>query len=234
MAVRLRLTRMGRKKKPFYRIVAVDSRRRRDGAYLDKLGHYNPIAKPPELVLDEAKALEWLAKGAQPSDTVRSLLSKRGVMLEYDLRKKGASEDKIEEEKKKLELIRKTQAEETAKKVKETAEIPEAESPKSAEEETAVKEPQAEAESAMEETAVEKAQVEAESAVEETAVEKAQVEAESTVEEKEVESKPPEEAADSGSEPETTVEESDLTAETEQEVEAAPPESAEEETKTED
>ena len=112
MAVRLRLMRLGRKKKPFYRIVAVDSRSRRDGAYLDKLGHYNPLTRPPEIALDEDKALEWLNKGAQPSDTVRSLLSKRGVMLKYDLIRKGASEEKISEELKKLEIIRKAQKEE--------------------------------------------------------------------------------------------------------------------------
>lgn len=111
MAVRLRLTRMGRKKRPFYRIVAVDSRRRRDGKYLEKVGHYNPLTTPPEIVIDEAKALEWLMKGAQPTDTVRSLFRNFGIMMKFDLMKKGASPEKIDEEMKKVELLKKAREE---------------------------------------------------------------------------------------------------------------------------
>ena len=132
MAVRLRMTRMGRKKKPFYRIVAIDSRKRRDGAYLEKIGHYNPLTKPPEIVIDEEKALAWLQKGAQPSDTVRSFLSHKGILLKYDQMKKGASEEKIAEELEKLKLVR----DEIAKK-KEAAE-------KAAKKEAPVEEPVAE------------------------------------------------------------------------------------------
>ena len=80
MAVKMRLTRMGDKKSPFYRIVIADSRTARDGAYIDKVGHYNPIANPAEIVIDEAKAKDWLAKGVQPTDTVKSILINQGIL----------------------------------------------------------------------------------------------------------------------------------------------------------
>ena len=80
MAVRMRLTRMGAKKRPFYRVVVADSRFPRDGRFIEILGHYNPIAEPIEFVVDNEKVLEWLAKGAQPSDTVKRLLKKAGVI----------------------------------------------------------------------------------------------------------------------------------------------------------
>ena len=80
MAVRIRLTRLGDKKSPFYRIVITDSKNARDGAYVDKVGHYNPIANPAEVVIDEAKAKDWLAKGVQPTDTVKQLLIDKGIM----------------------------------------------------------------------------------------------------------------------------------------------------------
>ena len=80
MAVKMRLTRMGDKKSPFYRIVVTDSRNARDGAYIDKVGHYNPTAQPAEIVLDVEKAKDWLAKGVQPTETVKSLLVKAGVI----------------------------------------------------------------------------------------------------------------------------------------------------------
>ena len=66
MAVKMRLTRMGDKKSPFYRIVVVDSRKARDGEYIEKVGHYNPTSQPEEIVIDEAKAKDWLSKGVQP------------------------------------------------------------------------------------------------------------------------------------------------------------------------
>lgn len=83
MAVKLRLTRMGRKKKPFYRIVAIDSRTRRDGRYIEKIGHYNPLPTVAEIVIDDEKAIKWLMDGAQPSDTVRSLLRKKGTWRKF-------------------------------------------------------------------------------------------------------------------------------------------------------
>ncbi len=83
MAVKLRLKRMGAKRKPFYRIVAIDSRSKRDGREIELLGTYNPNTNPAEIKINNETALKWLSTGAQPSDTVRSLLSKAGVMEEF-------------------------------------------------------------------------------------------------------------------------------------------------------
>lgn len=82
MAVKLRLKRMGSKHSPFYRIVAADSRYPRDGRVIEKVGHYNPL-KEGELKIDKELALKWLQQGAIPSDTVRSLLSKEGIMQAF-------------------------------------------------------------------------------------------------------------------------------------------------------
>uniref|UniRef100_I2Q3W0 Small ribosomal subunit protein bS16 n=1 Tax=Desulfovibrio sp. U5L TaxID=596152 RepID=I2Q3W0_9BACT len=79
MAMKLRLTRMGCKKRPFYRIVAMDSKTRRDGRALEYLGYYNPMVDPAEIKVDGAKVRSWLERGAKPSDTVRALLLKAGV-----------------------------------------------------------------------------------------------------------------------------------------------------------
>ena len=87
MAVKLRLTRMGATKRPTYRIVASDSRTKRDGEYLELVGTYNPIAD--ETKINEEIALKWLRTGAQPSDTVKNLLSKAGIMKKYALEKQG-------------------------------------------------------------------------------------------------------------------------------------------------
>ncbi len=80
MAVKMRLTRLGDKKSPFYRIVIADSRTARDGSYIDKVGHYNPISNPAEIVIDKEKATEWLKKGVQPTDTVKNILINEGVL----------------------------------------------------------------------------------------------------------------------------------------------------------
>lgn len=79
MAMKLRLTRLGSKKRPFYRIVAMDSANRRDGRALEYLGYYNPMVDPAEIKVDSEKVRSWLARGAKPSDTVRALLQKAGV-----------------------------------------------------------------------------------------------------------------------------------------------------------
>jgi len=97
VSVRIRLTRAGRKKVPHYRIVVMDSRNRRDGAYLDQLGVYHPNQQPAHFEVNEEKALRWLSQGAVPSDTVRSLLSQRGLMLRFDLMKRQTPPDKITE-----------------------------------------------------------------------------------------------------------------------------------------
>ncbi len=78
--VKMRLTRMGDKKSPFYRIVVVDGRVARDGAYIEKIGHYNPTTNPAEVVIDADKAKAWLAKGVQPTETVRALLLNAGII----------------------------------------------------------------------------------------------------------------------------------------------------------
>jgi len=83
MAVRIRLKRMGAHKAPFYRVVVSDSRSPRDGRFIEEIGIYNPVAQPAQVQIDEEKALKWLQTGAQPSDTVRSLLSKAGVMKKF-------------------------------------------------------------------------------------------------------------------------------------------------------
>jgi small subunit ribosomal protein S16 len=83
MAVKLRLRRMGGRQKPFYRIVAADSRFPRDGRFIEVVGTYNPIKKPAEIKIDEEKVLTWLGKGATPTDTVRTLLSDTGVMKKF-------------------------------------------------------------------------------------------------------------------------------------------------------
>ncbi len=81
MAVKMRLTRMGDKKNPFYRIVVADSRKSRDGEYVDLVGTYNPLKNPEEIKIDNEKAASWIANGAQPTDTVKVLLTKAGVEL---------------------------------------------------------------------------------------------------------------------------------------------------------
>lgn len=83
MAVKLRLKRMGSKQKPFYRIVAADARSPRDGRFIETVGTYDPIKGKDVVTIDEEKALKWLNNGAQPTDTVRNILSKNGIMTKY-------------------------------------------------------------------------------------------------------------------------------------------------------
>jgi len=83
MAVKIRLRRMGTKQTPFYRLVVADSRTARDGRFLESLGTYDPRENPIGLTVDGDKALHWLQRGAQPTDTVRQLLSKAGVMRRF-------------------------------------------------------------------------------------------------------------------------------------------------------
>ena len=80
MAVKMRLTRLGDKKSPFYRIVVADSRVARDAKYIDLVGTYNPIANPEEIKIDNEKAQDWIKKGAQPTETVKALLVKSGAI----------------------------------------------------------------------------------------------------------------------------------------------------------
>jgi len=89
LAVRIRLRRMGAKKRPFYRFVAADSRSPRDGRFLENLGWYNPILKPAEVHLKEERIYEWLKDGALPTETVASLFKQVGLWKKWELMKKG-------------------------------------------------------------------------------------------------------------------------------------------------
>ena len=83
MAVKLRLKRMGSKKKPFYRVVAADSRAPRDGRFIETVGTYNPITEPAEIKINEEVAMKWLKNGAIPTDTVRTLFKKQGILEKF-------------------------------------------------------------------------------------------------------------------------------------------------------
>lgn len=89
MAVKLRLLRMGAKKAPFYRIVATDSRAPRDGRFIELLGTYDPRTNPAKVTIKEEEVLKWLNNGAQPSDTVKNLLSKEGIIKKFADSKSG-------------------------------------------------------------------------------------------------------------------------------------------------
>ena len=80
MAVKIRLRRMGMKKNPFYRVVVADSRYPRDGKFIEEIGTYNPLVNPAEFKIDSEKAKTWIKNGAQPTDTVKSLLKKNGII----------------------------------------------------------------------------------------------------------------------------------------------------------
>ncbi|HIU39866.1 MAG TPA: 30S ribosomal protein S16 [Candidatus Aphodocola excrementigallinarum] len=89
MAVKLRLKRMGAKKRPQYRIVAADSRSPRDGRFIETIGTYNPLTNPAEVKINEELAMKWLKNGAMPTDTVRNILSKDGIMAKFAKEKQG-------------------------------------------------------------------------------------------------------------------------------------------------
>jgi len=83
VATKIRLMRMGRKKRPFYRVVVADSKARRDGRFIEILGYYNPLVEPAEVKVDEEKALKWLSDGAIPTDTVKNILSRAGIIKKF-------------------------------------------------------------------------------------------------------------------------------------------------------
>jgi small subunit ribosomal protein S16 len=105
LSVRLRLRRMGRKKRPFYRIVAADQRSPRDGRFIEIVGNYDPLQNPHSLDLKEDRIYYWLEKGAQPTMTVKSLLRREGIWHRLDLQKRGLSTEQIDEEMKKWEVL---------------------------------------------------------------------------------------------------------------------------------
>ncbi len=182
MPVKIRLARHGRKARPFYHIVVADSRAPRDGKFIERIGSYNPTTNPATIQLDFDKALEWLQKGAQPTDTARAILSHEGVMYKKHLLggvSKGAFDEKTMESKfeawkqeKSIKIqdqrnsIAKVQKDDADKRLAAEKEINEnrlAEMAKKAEEERkAAEEAEKEAEAAEEETATEEAEAPAE------------------------------------------------------------------------
>lgn len=115
MAVKIRLQRGGKKKQPIYRIVAADGRYKRDGRFLEKLGTYNPNTDPMTIDMKEPRVMYWLGVGATPTDTVRNLLSRKGILLKWTLKKKGKDEATITAE------FEKWQAAQSLKREKELA-----------------------------------------------------------------------------------------------------------------
>jgi len=105
LAVKIRLTRKGRKKRPFYRIVVADSRFPRDGRYIENIGTYNPITEPPQVAVAEDRVHYWLDNGALPTQTVRSLLKKEGILHKRYLLRRGVDETRLAEEMKKWEVL---------------------------------------------------------------------------------------------------------------------------------
>ncbi len=91
MAVKIRLKKMGSKKRPFYRLIAADSRSPRDGRFLETLGHYNPMVEPPEIKIDEDKVYKWLGNGAVPTESAANLLKVEGILERWELFKTGLS-----------------------------------------------------------------------------------------------------------------------------------------------
>ncbi len=191
MAVKLRLRRMGRKKKPFYRIVAADSRSPRDGRFIEEIGYYNPLTDPMTIEVKQDRALYWLGQGAIPSDTVKNLFTRKGLNMRFDLMRRGVDEAKIEAE---MQQWAANQADKQQKlELQKEAELKKAAAAKKAEEEAANKAEEEAAKAAEEEArkAEEAAAAEAEAKAEaETAdAEEADTAAEDSGEEAEASAK---------------------------------------------
>ncbi len=118
MAVKLRLRRMGKKKQPIYKIVAADVRSPRDGKFLEALGLYNPLTNPHTVDVKEERVLYWLSNGAQPTNTVKSLLREKGIILKNDLIKRGLEKEKIESELAEWQKLKEVSNTSKAKKIK--------------------------------------------------------------------------------------------------------------------
>jgi small subunit ribosomal protein S16 len=234
MPVRIRLQRHGKKGKPFYWIVAADSRAKRDGRYLEKLGTYNPNTHPATVALDVDKTVTWLQNGAQPSDTARNLLSNEGVMLKNHLvngvRKGALTEEQVaekfeawvkEKEGKKEALLNSIQQQESKAKAAALA----------AEQEVSAKRKAAAEEALAQETA-EEASAEAEDTVEEAPAAETAEEAVEETSAEEVAEETPEEVAEEAPAVEATedaAEEAPAEDLAEEAVEEAPAEEAAEE-----
>lgn len=118
MAVKLRLTRLGKTKQPTYRVVAIDSRTKRDGKYIELIGTYNPLTKPATVKLNESVALKWLSEGAIPSDTVKNLFKDAGIMKKFaESKVKSSKKEKKETTKEEAKpAVKKTTAKKTTTK----------------------------------------------------------------------------------------------------------------------
>ncbi len=127
MSVKIRLTRLGRKKRPYYRIVAIDSRGRRDGKYIEKIGHYDPIPKPPIIEIDEEAAIKWLSRGAIPSDTVKSIFRRAAILQRWDMMKRGYEPEAIDSAVREKMQLQDAKLEKARQAAKEAAEKIEAE-----------------------------------------------------------------------------------------------------------
>lgn len=189
--VKLRLRRMGKKKRPYYRIVAADSRASRNGRFIEMVGTYDPIATPHKVDYKEERILHWLSNGAQPTDTVKSLLRGKGLWLKWTLIKQGADENKIAAE---LEAWEKVQ-EEKQKRLSDKKEQAAKEKQKQKEAEAKAAEEAAKAEAAPAEETAEPVEAAAESeeaapAAEEAEEEKAENAESSTDAEEENKEKP--------------------------------------------
>jgi small subunit ribosomal protein S16 len=142
--VKLRLARQGRKKAPIYKIIATDSRSRRDGRFIESLGQYRPLNETNKVEMKEDRVMYWLGVGAQPSDTVRSLLSREGVLLKWHLQKKNVDPTRAAEifntwktkrdEKASTQLTAKQRQEEQKRRAAEEKKAAEAEAKRAAEE----------------------------------------------------------------------------------------------------
>ncbi len=141
MAVKIRLKMMGSKKRPFYRLVAADSRSPRDGRFLETLGHYNPMVEPAEIVIDEDKVYKWLGNGAKPSVNVVNLLKSQGILERWELIRTGMTiaevNAKIEERRAKQPKAQKKEKTRISKKAAAAAKAAEEEAAKVAGEKAA-------------------------------------------------------------------------------------------------
>ena len=104
MATKIRLKRIGRRNRPFYRMVLIDSRKKRDGAAIEQLGWYNPISDEKDCELNAERIIHWLNKGAQPSKAAKKLIKSKGISFEWHLMKSGADEKEIQRQLKKRDL----------------------------------------------------------------------------------------------------------------------------------
>jgi len=126
LAVKLRLRRMGKKKQPIYKIVVADARSPRDGKFLEAVGIYNPLTNPHTINVKEDRVNYWLNVGAQPTDTVKSLLSQKGIILKRDITRRKLSEEKAQAEIENWQKLKEASAQKKTVKKKKKAENQEA------------------------------------------------------------------------------------------------------------